>query len=309
VAAKPTAARRRFAPGSEWLYLKLYTGTSTADEVLRQLVVPASREAIARGDIDRWFFIRYGDPDWHLRARFHGDPGRLQTALAPRLTAAGERLVADGLVWRVQLDTYEREVERYGGELGIELAERIFCADSEAVGAIVELLQGDAGMDARWRLATRGADMLLDDLGLDLPAKLAVMTRARDNLGREFSAGTDFAKQLGAKFRGLRDGLYAMLARDPAADAASELEPGLAALARRSQALAPVAAELRAAEAAGRLTAPIAEMAWSYVHMHANRLLRSVARAQELVIYDFLQRYYESLTARARGGRGATPPG
>ena len=38
--------------------------------------------------------------------------------------------------WQVQLDTYEREVERYGGPEGIELAEQLFHADSEAVLAI-----------------------------------------------------------------------------------------------------------------------------------------------------------------------------
>ena len=33
--------------------------------------------------------------------------------------------------------------------------------------------------------------------------------------------------------------------------------------------------------------------------MHANRLLRSAQRAQELLIYDFLERLYESAAARA----------
>ena len=41
-------------------------------------------------------------------------------------------LLDAGLLWRVQLDTYEREMERYGGEAGIGLAERVFHADSYA---------------------------------------------------------------------------------------------------------------------------------------------------------------------------------
>jgi hypothetical protein len=32
--------------------------------------------------------------------------------------------------------------------------------------------------------------------------------------------------------------------------------------------------------------------------MHANRMLRAAARAQELVLYDFLHRLYESRAAR-----------
>lgn len=39
----------------------------------------------------------------------------------------------------------------------------------------------------------------------------------------------------------------------------------------------------------------------SYLHMHANRVLRSAARAQELVLHDLLERLYASRLARARG--------
>jgi hypothetical protein len=45
---------------------------------------------------------------------------------------------------------------------------------------------------------------------------------------------------------------------------------------------------------------PIPELAASYLHMHANRLLRSAARAQELVLYDWLYRMYEAQAARLR---------
>jgi thiopeptide-type bacteriocin biosynthesis protein len=60
-------------------------------------------------------------------------------------------------------------------------------------------------------------------------------------------------------------------------------------------------AELKACETAGRLSRPLTELASSYIHMHANRMLRSAQRAQELVLYDFLNRLYESRAARGRG--------
>ena len=46
-----------------------------------------------------------------------------------------------------------------------------------------------------------------------------------------------------------------------------------------------------------QLTLPLPELAVSYLHMHANRLLRSAHRAQELVLYDFLARLYQSQAA------------
>ena len=69
---------------------------------------------------------------------------------------------------------------------------------------------------------------------------------------------------------------------------------------RCSAAIAPVAAELRALEQPGRLTTPVSDLAGSYLHMHANRLLRSSQRAQEMVLYDFLARLIESRLAAER---------
>jgi thiopeptide-type bacteriocin biosynthesis protein len=107
--------------------------------------------------------------------------------------------------------------------------------------------------------------------------------------------------QLREGFRKERAALTALL--DPASDAESPLGPGLEVLQRRSERLAPVAAELRSLEQAGRLTTPVSDLAGSYLHMHANRLLRSSKRAQEMVLYDFLARPYESrLAARSAAG-------
>jgi thiopeptide-type bacteriocin biosynthesis protein len=106
---------RTFSPGSEWLYVKLYTGLSSADDLLLgelSVFVAAARE---EGWIDRWFYIRFGDPSWHLRLRLHGDPDRLAGSVLPALRDALRPAFQDGRLWRMQVETYEREVERYGG--------------------------------------------------------------------------------------------------------------------------------------------------------------------------------------------------
>jgi thiopeptide-type bacteriocin biosynthesis protein len=199
-------------------------------------------------------------------------------------------------VWRIQLDTYEREVERYGGPAGIALAERLFQADSEAVLALAELFAEDARGDARWRLALAGMDGLLYDLGLDLDARLVVLHRTRDTFAAEFHADAGFEHQLAARFRKERKGLEALL--DPTAVADPALAAGREVLSRRSRSLAPVMAELMACAQAGRLSIPLHDLAASYLHMHANRMLRSAQRPQELVLYDFLARLDQSRAAR-----------
>ncbi|MBV8200614.1 MAG: lantibiotic dehydratase [Acidobacteria bacterium] len=300
------AGRRSFPPGSEWLFAKLYTGTATADRVLRGVLAPLVQEALAAGWIDSWFFIRYGDPEWHIRVRFHGDPAILAGRVLPALHAAVAPLLDDGQLWKLQLDTYEREVERYGGPLGVGLVERLFQADSEAVLEILGMLEGDEGADVRWRLAFYGVDALLNDLGLDAEAKLQVLSRMRQGFAREFAGPADgqgknakaLQVQLDQKFRTERPKLEPLL--QAAGDSGNDLAPALDVFGHRSRALAPIVAELRGLEQAGKLLGTVGDMAVSLAHMHVNRFIRSAARAHEMVLYDFLFQTHRSRAARAR---------
>jgi thiopeptide-type bacteriocin biosynthesis protein len=143
-------------------------------------------------------------------------------------------------------------------------------------------------------------DRLLSDLGFDLETRHAVIRRARDSFSAEFRADAGLQHQLGTKFRPQRTGLEALLEATPGGD--DRLAPGKEVLRLRSERLAPIVDELRSAARAGRLTVPLPELAVSYLHMHANRLFRSAQRAQELILYDFLARLYESRAARAPQG-------
>lgn len=287
--------QRDFPPGSEWLYAKIYCGDATGDRVLREAVADVARQAIADGDADRWFFLRYADPDPHLRVRFHGAPERLCGRVIPALS----RALADGPASRLAFDTYARELERYGGDRGIELIEQLFWRDSEAVLEIVEMLEGDAGAAARWKLCVRGIDGIFATLGLDPPARLALVAAARDGLGREHGADAAMSRQLGERFARDRAELEHLLETSASGDPAHPLAPGLEILERRDAACAGLGRELQRLDRAGELAPGLAEIASSVVHMHANRLLRGSARAQELVIYDLLRRIYEGRRARA----------
>jgi thiopeptide-type bacteriocin biosynthesis protein len=289
-------ARKQFVPGGEWLYAKIYCGESTTDRVLREAISPVVRD-VHGGE---WFFIRYHDPTPHLRVRFRGEPAQLVSGVLPALERTLAPLLARGIAHKLVLDSYEREIERYGGDRGIELVEQIFWRDSEAVLAIVELLEGDAGADARWRLALRGIDSLLDAIGLTIAQRTKVVGDGRDMLGREMNVDTRLWGRIGDRFAKERASLELMVARDPARDAGHDLEPGFELLARRDEHVRGIATELGRRDAAGELVPPLADFAWSLAHMHANRMLHASQRAQELVLYDFLRRLYAA--RRARGG-------
>jgi thiopeptide-type bacteriocin biosynthesis protein len=297
---------RTFPPGSEWLFAKVYAGTATGDQALRDEIIPLAREALTAGDARSWFFIRYSDPDWHLRVRFRGEPERLLRTVLPRLEQSFQRLLASGTAWKLQLDTYEREVERYGGAEGIELSEELFHHDSEAVAAIVGSLSSDAGADLRWRLILLGMDRMMEDFGHDLEGRQRLAERGRTGFSALYRQDV-LRGAMADRLRKERPALERLLAVSGGGggDVPEELQPALDALARRSAAFAPIVRELRAREAQGRLRPGVDDVLLSYLHMFVNRLSRSAGPEHELVLYDFLAQMYASLRARARGRAAA----
>ena len=277
---------RSYAPGSEWLYAKVYGGPASADRLLVDLD-PLIRECGAEGLWDRWHFLRYLDPHPHLRLRFHGEPRRLVADLLPRLHAHLEIQRQQGLLWTWQLDTFEPEWERYGGPQGFPLAEQWFFEDSRE---IQRRLVAELTPEARWRAGLRGVDAIWAALGLGLEARRDLARAARERFRKEFRDDGEGAAAMGAKFRDLRRGLEAgfpLAPEDPLPAGLSGLPP------------------LREAFDRGVLSVDLPGLAASLSHMHLNRLLRSEHRAQEWVLMEFLARLYESRVARR--GPGTSP--
>ncbi|MFG2713971.1 lantibiotic dehydratase [Streptomyces goshikiensis] len=194
VVPAPRRVRTAYGPGSRWLYAKVYGSAERQDELLAQRL-PSLLEGLP-GAVDRWFYLRYRDPDSHLRLRFHGDPAALTGDLLPRLAAWSDRLAADGLGGRLVLDTYEPELERYGGAAAAAAAERAFHADSVACleqAALLErrelaldrtVLTALGYVDLACRIAgtTEGVRHLIDRAA---PPGAAEPARAAKDLARE----------------------------------------------------------------------------------------------------------------------------
>lgn len=296
-AAAPAHVRRTFPPGSEWTYLKLYTGSASADSLLRQMIAPLAHDLTSSGAADRWFFLRYGDPRFHLRVRFHGgDPAILES-----IQQLAARALDAGLAQDAQLGTYRREIERYGGADGIVIAERLFHADSDAVVTLLGMLEpGERGLEERWQIGALGSDALMRDLGLGDQARTALTRQMHAALERRFRADAQLRTAIARRVRAERGAVEALLAAT--GDSDHQLAPGIAVLAQRSARIKPLTAELAALRAAGRLGLPLDALATSYVHMWLNRLCRSQNTFQEYVTYALLARVLAARSARERAG-------
>ena len=143
------------------------------------------------------------------------------------------------------------------------------------------------------------------DFGFDLTARRDLMASQRRSFGAEFKAGSLLTQQLAQRLRQTGDELYDLLtARALVPD--HPLATSFAAFDRRSEQLAPLTAELHALRTRGELTAPVEDLVPSYIHMFVNRLIRTDARAHELVLYDLLHRL--TVWRLVRSGAAPTEP-
>jgi thiopeptide-type bacteriocin biosynthesis protein len=251
-------------PGSEWLFAKLYCPRTFEEDLIAGPVRTFCEFVRAAGLAEEWFFIRYSDPDPHLRMRFHGAPELLVSQLVPQLCSWAADLMSDGLCSRFCFDTYDRELERYGGVSGTAAAEALFAADSRVVAELLYLdQQRSLGMD-RTTLAVLSIDDLLAGLGLTEADRLEWY---RDQVVSRHETGPEYRQRKGT--------LRSLLGDPQSLRTESGGEAVARAFAARRAALAPVARRLGESAERGELGQPRAILYGSFVHLHCNRLLGS----------------------------------
>lgn len=287
---KTPQTQRSFSVGSEWLYFKIYCGTKTADKIIQEAIEPIVREAHAKELIDKWFFIRYNDPHFHLRVRFHlADLSKIGDLLSifHREMALME---ANGLVWKIQTDTYQRELERYG-DTTITLAESLFSEDSFSILKFLSATNGDEREQIRWIFGLKSIDTLLGAFGYDVEQKLQLLNHLKENFAKEFGMEQNLKSQLDKRYRDYR----------PMIESFEENFPELIAiLSERSEAITPIVENIRLLKQDNALEVSLDNLLNSYIHMVVNRLITSNPRMHEMMMYDFLYRQYQSTLARMK---------
>ena len=287
--------QRTFNVGSKWLYVKLYGGVKSLDKILSNDILPLTNELLEEGIIEKWFFIRYEDTDKHLRIRFfHGNKPNFIGEVLSRLHDVLKDYLNEGIIFKIQADTYQREIERYGNET-MELSESVFYHDSKAIASILSLIEGDAGEKYRWMFGLRGVDMLLDDFGYTVQAKSKLMAEIKEGFFQEFGGDDKLKHQLNDKYRSERESIEKILDSEQDTE---EIEPAIDYFKERSEALELINLEINNMQASNNQVYSHDMLLQSYIHMTMNRLFVTDNRKHELVMYYFLDKYYQSKMAR-----------
>lgn len=276
--------------GDDWLYYKFYCGDKIAEKVLQEGLLPAVQALNEQKLIDKWFFIRYMDKNgFHIRFRIKLKDKNLFSQCIQNIKTHIAPLEAEGIIWKTQIDTYLRETERYGYH-SIEDTESFFHHDSECSLRFVNMIEGEAGEKIRWLFCLLSMDRLLADFGFELKDKVNVLNMMKTSFGKEFNRKGHLNKQINELYKTEETSIAQFLDQTKTHPMYQPLWQILAERSAKNKALVK---RLKTLNAQKKLPLPLLlGVLPSYIHMICNRIFLNKQRMHEMVVYDFLYKYY-----------------
>jgi len=250
-----------------WNYIKLYGGPHAIDSWVASISIVAEQLRQEK-KITAWHFVRYRDPDSHLRVRW-------------RSADAGDRTVYDDVLssiagcaspTRISAETFSPEVSRYGGTQIIETVYDLFTIDSAFVPKLLRSEHASTA-EGRVKLGVLSAGALARGMGLDDHEMSALWEMLTSAFANEFGGKhrSQLRKQLGGLWRKWRAEILELhgIFRDPLEAYAKTLAETLAQ-----------------SDAWGEgMTRSRLDICSDVIHMHSNRLFLDYPRENEMCCY------------------------
>lgn len=173
------------------------------------------------------------------------------------------------LIWNLELETYNREIERYGNN--ISKIEDLFYFDSRAISELLTLKKYDD-----WILALCSVNSYLVQFLPNLSERYEFIDSMYNDFSKEFSINKSTKKQIDIKFRENTTIMEEYFNN-------TEI---MAILNRRNKDTILLNIEHKS-------TVKLKELLWSIIHMTVNRVILDRPRLHELVLYGLLSKYYK----------------
>lgn len=281
-----------FYPGEEWVYFKLYTGIKAGNKMLQNELGALIEKLYENKLISKFFFIRYNDPSYHLRLRFLTSKEHASTIIEA-VRDALQYYTRHNFIWKMQVDTYRREIGRYGSST-MDFSESVFEVDSNYLLSLVPLLEGNYAELVPY-FFVKGIDSMLNAFGYDLTRKYKLLEKKKIAYEQEFGAVTNISLKaaLDKKEKNFRKAIEKFM-RDESSYAGNPVFEQFHKLVKdREQRLELLVQQNRHLL---KDDATIERLVNSYLHMYAIRLFQANPRENELVGYYLLYFYYHKCT-------------
>ena len=295
---KEKSIERFFPVGSEWVYAKIYCGTKTAEKVLVDIIKPFTEELLSKKIIDKYFFLRYHDTGNHIRIRFHkAGKADFWKNIITQLQNLLQPYMSSQLVYNVQFETYQREIERYGFDT-MHLSEEIFFHQSVAVLNFISMLDGDDGEQYRWQIALKAIDLFLDDFHYTIEQKRDLIKMLDKSFAGEFNIKTAEQKKISERFSTHKQ--MVQLVMSDAWKENEDMKRAIPVFQIDNDSYINCVEDIINSPSVNQDIQQLNRLMPGYLHMLINRIFVSNQRKTELVIYDYLFRYYESKMVREK---------
>ncbi|OOQ56613.1 lantibiotic dehydratase [Mucilaginibacter pedocola] len=274
--------RRKFLPGSSWLYLKIYAPRTGVNRLLLRLR-PLLYKAYGGHKVRKWFFIRYEDHAPHIRLRLQVEPDAINDILLAFKNKL-ENGIRQHVIREFQIDVYSRELERYRAG-GIENTEAFFFASSELTLNYLRHSK-KVGSPALHTYALYSTYILVSHFLTGQDDQIRFTQLGFQRFLPEF-ANVPIKVGLDKKYRELAPGILMAFRKE---------DPGLlCGSAKSGRSFASSLQTIRAYMG----PRPDEEYLYSIVHMHLNRIFTDESRKQEMICYYFIHKYLLSVKGRS----------
>ena len=146
----------------------------------------------------------------------------------------------------------------------------------------------------RWQWCLKAIDTYLSDFGLTLIEKKELMEKMKTNFANEFHLDKALKIQLDQRFRNNRTFIEQILADN--LNEIHEYSPLFHAIINKSNRIENIIEQIKSQKSRGELT----NYLYDTIHMTVNRTISDNQRLHELVMYDFLFRYYQAEVAKGK---------
>ena len=277
--------KKKICIGSEWLYYKIYIGPKTADFLLLEKLSPIIERLINENIIDKWFFIRYKDPQEHIRIRFYSKSSRNLLVVISELFPVLNHLLDQDVIWKIQTETYQREIERYGGNT-IENSEILFWHDSELILKYLDIKSSFVKEETQLLFSFLAIDSFLNLFLLTNTNKLNLMDNLQLSFKKEFDADKVLKKEMDVNYRKLSQEINSFLTNS----CQNEYPEIFKIIHEKQLKIKDIIPVIKSS-----LQIPLSAFLISHIHMMLNRQYTSRQRNYESIIYDHLYRYYKTI--------------
>lgn len=277
--------KRDFCIGSEWLYYKIYTGVKTANLILLERLYPVILDLQEKKIIQGWFFIRYNDPDEHIRIRFYCKTPENTFALIAKMYPVLNVLIEENCIWKVQTDTYQREIDRYGKKTMVD-SETLFWHNSEMILRYLSIKSSFKKPELQLLFSFIAIDTFLNSFEFSNSDKLDLMDELQLSFKKEFEADKVLKKEFDKHYRDLLDEIKLFLS-----ESVMDVYPEIFEIIQENQ----NKTNLTIKKIKDNLQISLSSFLISHIHMMLNRQYTSKQRMYELLVYDHLYRYYKTI--------------